>query len=125
MGRIRQRDTEPEQVVRRTLTANGHAFRTRNRDLPGSPDVANRRCRWAVFVHGCFWHAHRGCAKATVPTRNREFWTAKFAANVARDAAAVEALEQRGFVVIVIWECETRDPAALSAKLDAALASRR
>lgn len=69
--------------------------------------MANRRRRWAVFVHGCFWHRH-GCKASTRPSRNREFWAAKFARNVERDRRAVEALRARGYVVVVIWECETK-----------------
>ena len=67
MGNIRQRGTEPELAVRAMLTALGVRYRTGNRDLPGSPDLANRGRHWAIFVHGCFWHAHPGCVKATMP----------------------------------------------------------
>src|SRR5688572_15632999 len=84
MGLVRQKGTRPELLVRRALSALGHRFRLANRDLPGSPDIANRSRRWAVFVHGCFWHRH-GCKASTTPARNREFWEAKFARNVARD----------------------------------------
>jgi DNA mismatch endonuclease, patch repair protein len=117
LGRIRQRDTTPEQVVRKLLAASGLRFRKENRDLPGSPDVANRRARWAIFVHGCFWHAHRGCPRATVPKRNKAFWEAKFAANRARDARAARALRRLGYSVIVVWECETRHPSELDTRL--------
>lgn len=106
MGRIRQHGTAPELVVRSLLTGMGVRFRTQNRDLPGSPDLANRSRRWAIFVHGCFWHAHAGCPKATIPKRNRAFWTRKFAANVARDERAIEALRGRGFAAIVVWQCQ-------------------
>lgn len=106
LGRIPQRDTEPELAVRRILYALGHRFRVKNRDLPGSPDIANRSRRWAVFVHGCFWHAHAGCPKATTPKRNREFWEAKLAANRARDERVVAELRAAGWRVETIWECE-------------------
>ena len=106
LGRIRQHGTKPELAVRRVLYDLGLRYRVNNRDLPGSPDVANRKKKWAVFVHGCFWHAHEGCAKATVPKRNREFWLEKFQANRERDARAVGLLEQRGYRVITVWECE-------------------
>jgi DNA mismatch endonuclease (patch repair protein) len=109
LGRIRQKDTAPEQLVRSILSALGVRYRVRNRDLPGSPDVANRARRWAVFVHGCFWHAHAGCPRATIPKRNREFWTAKFAANRARDARAIAALLEAKYRVAVVWECEAAD----------------
>jgi DNA mismatch endonuclease, patch repair protein len=83
----------------------GHRFRVHNRDLPGSPDIANRSRRWAVFVNGCFWHRH-GCKKTTTPTRNRDFWLKKFADNRTRDAQNVDRLRSCGWAVIVVWECE-------------------
>lgn len=109
LGRIRQHGTDPELAVRRIATELGLRYRTKNRDLPGAPDLANRSKRWAVFVHGCFWHAHEGCLRATVPKRNRAFWEAKFAANRARDARAVDALRARGFRVLTVWECGVSD----------------
>jgi DNA mismatch endonuclease (patch repair protein) len=109
MAGIRQRGTKAELYVRRVLHAMGFRFRIRNRDLPGSPDVANRRRRWAVFVHGCFWHRHPGCARTTSPKRNRAFWEEKFRANVERDAKAIAELVSRGYHAIVVWECETED----------------
>lgn len=118
LGRIRQSDTEPEQAVRRFLYASGLRFRVRNRDLTGSPDIANRTGRWAVFVHGCFWHRHPSCRRSTTPKRNREFWMAKFDANVERDRRSVEALRELGYRVAVVWECETEDPVSLAAALE-------
>ena len=106
MSRQRQRDTRAEVLVRSLLHRLGHRFRASNRDLPGSPDAANRSRRWAVFVHGCYWHAHEGCPRHTVPRRNREFWEEKFAQNRARDARVAEQLRERGYTVVTIWECE-------------------
>lgn len=117
LGRIRQSDTSAEQIVRRLLYAHGFRFRVRNRDLPGSPDVANRRAQWVVFVHGCFWHSHTGCVRATVPKRNREFWVAKFEANKARDRRAITALRRLGYTVVVVWECETARSSSLEKRL--------
>jgi DNA mismatch endonuclease (patch repair protein) len=107
MRGVRQRGTAPELVVRSALRQLGHRYRLGNRDLPGSPDIANRRQRWVVFVHGCFWHRH-GCKATTTPTRNPEFWQAKFARNVARDRRVIEDLTARGYRVVVIWECQTK-----------------
>lgn len=115
MAGIRQKDTAPEFAVRRALAAHGLRFRTHNRDLPGSPDVANRNRKWAVFVHGCYWHRHAGCSKATTPKRNRDFWISKFEANVARDARARAELESLGFDVLVVWECEVATSAFVRA----------
>lgn len=121
MALVRQRGTRPELVVRAALTALGHRFRLSNRDLPGSPDLANRARGWAVFVHGCFWHRH-GCKATTTPGRNGAFWEAKFQRNIERDRRALEALAAAGYRVVVIWECETkRDPNGVRARLLEAL----
>lgn len=109
MSRVRQRDTAAEMRVRHVATAMGKRYRTVNRDLPGSPDLANRSRQWAVFVHGCFWHQHERCSKATIPKTNRAFWLAKFSANKLRDKRAVAALLDMGFNVVTIWECQTND----------------
>jgi DNA mismatch endonuclease, patch repair protein len=110
MATVRQRGTLPEQLVRAVARDLGLAYRTANRDLEGSPDLANRTKKWAVFVHGCYWHRHSRCPKATMPRTNRAFWSAKFARNVERDRLASRALRKRGFDVIVVWECEARNP---------------
>lgn len=117
MARVRQRGTAAELAVARVLREIGCAYRLNVRALPGAPDFANQRRRWAIFVHGCYWHQHKGCVKATVPTRNRAFWLAKFEANRLRDARAVRALRGRGFRVHIIWECQTGDASSLRHKL--------
>ena len=125
MAGIRQKSTRPELLVGKVLRALGLRYRLTNRDLPGSPDFANRRARWALFVHGCFWHRH-GCGASTTPTHNREFWEAKFARNLARDAGAIEELRASGYRVIVVWECETkRGEAEILARLSRELAPPR
>jgi DNA mismatch endonuclease, patch repair protein len=117
MGAIRQSGTEPELVVRRLLRTLKVRTQANARGLPGTPDMANRRRRLAIFVHGCFWHRHAGCSKATTPRHNRSHWVRKFAENVRRDARHVAELEQMGFRVIVVWECETREPERLVRRL--------
>ncbi len=106
MGRIRQSGTAPEMTVRRALSTLGVRYTVRNQDLPGSPDLANRSRRWAIFVHGCYWHRHAGCHKATTPRTNTDFWLNKFSRNVARDAAARGRLKRRGYQVLTFWQCE-------------------
>lgn len=108
LGRVRQHGTAAELAVRSALRRAGAHYRTRNRDLAGSPDIANRAAVWAVFVHGCFWHRHEGCPRTTTPTRNRAFWLDKFHANIARDERVQSELRALGFGVLVIWECETK-----------------
>lgn len=118
MSQIRTEDTEPEMAVRRILHGYGFRYTTNNDDLPGSPDVANRSREWAVFVHGCFWHAHRDCKKGTqLPKRNTEFWREKLQGNRERDARVVEELEGKGYEVIVVWECELDSPERLAERL--------
>ncbi len=121
MKRVRIRDTNPEQIVRRIL----HGLRLRftvtgpsNRNLPSRPDIVLPRWRTVMLVHGCFWHRHHGCRLTTTPSNRAEFWQAKFAANVARDAAQHQKLRALGWRVITVWECETRDPVSLARKLD-------
>lgn len=106
MRGIRKSSTAPELLVRKWLAAHGLRFRVKNRDLPGSPDIANRARRWVVFVHGCFWHGHDGCSKATIPKRNTEFWVEKIASNKRRDAAKEAQLRTAGFDVHVVWQCQ-------------------
>jgi DNA mismatch endonuclease (patch repair protein) len=117
MANIGQRDTKPEMIVRKILQALGHRYRVDNGDLPGRPDIANRKRRWVIFVHGCYWHHHEGCRLATVPTRNRDFWMAKFMRNRARDATRAGECAANGYRVVTVWECETRSPTTLASRL--------
>jgi len=109
MARVKQRDTIPELDVRKVVHSLGFRYRINNRDLPGSPDLVNRSRGWAIFVHGCFWHSHEGCSKATVPKRNRYWWLAKLHQNVERDERVIESLTAMGYRVLVIWECDTKE----------------
>lgn len=117
MARIRAGNTRPELEVRRLVHSLGYRFRTHGRDLPGSPDIVLPRLRTVIFVHGCFWHRHRGCRFTTTPTANREFWLAKFSANVRRDRRASRLLRERGLSVLTIWECELQDSDKLRRRL--------
>ena len=113
MGRIRSKDTNPEVKTRSAVHALGRRFRVHVADLPGKPDLANKTRRWAIFVHGCFWHSHENCALASKPRSNTDYWSDKLARNQARDAAHEQALLDLGFDVLTVWECETRDGARL------------
>lgn len=108
MAAVRRKNTKPELNLRRALHRAGLRFRLHRRDLPGTPDIVFPRARVAVFVNGCFWHRHEGCAKSTTPATRTDFWLQKFASNVARDGRTRVFLEQAGWRVIVIWECEVR-----------------
>lgn len=105
MASIRSKHTAPELALRRALHAAGFRFRLHARKLPGRPDVVLPKWRAAVQVHGCFWHRHDGCRYATTPASRPEFWAAKFAGNVERDARNHAALRALGWRVATIWGC--------------------
>lgn len=117
MARIRGKDTKPELVVRRLLHAMGYRFRLHRRDLPGTPDIVLPGRGAVIFLHGCFWHGHEGCRFATKPATRGDFWAAKIEANRRRDRLAVRGLRRLGWRVMVVWECATRRPAGLEARL--------
>jgi DNA mismatch endonuclease (patch repair protein) len=117
MGSIPQSGTSAELAVRRVAHCMGYRFRIGRKDLPGRPDIVFPRRRSVVFVHGCFWHRHAECKRSTTPGTNVAFWQAKFAANEARDRAALGALAVLGWRALVVWECETRDEAAIKQRL--------
>lgn len=107
MARVKSRDTSAELRVRRMLHGMGIRFRLHRRDLPGRPDLVLPKYGMVVFVHGCFWHRHPGCKRATMPKTRVEFWRNKFERNAARDLRVACALGRLGWKVAVIWECET------------------
>lgn len=117
MGRIKGRDTAPEVQVRSILHRAGYRFRLHRKDLPGRPDIVLSKHQTVVFVHGCFWHRHRGCPNCSTPKSNAEFWEAKFSGNIKRDKQNIAKLEKSGWHVIVVWECELRDLEHLEKRL--------
>ena len=109
MAAVRRVGTTPEVIVRAALTEIGLVYRCNVRSLPGSPDMANKRRKIAVFVHGCFWHRHPRCLRSSMPKSNRQFWLRKFRDNIRRDARNLARLRDLGYRVAVIWECDTTD----------------
>lgn len=107
MRAVSTRHTGPELKVRSVLHALGFRFRLHRKDLPGSPDIVLPRYRVAIFVHGCFWHRHRGCRRSTFPKSNASYWHAKFAANIERDRKNRRDLRALGWKTLLIWECST------------------
>lgn len=118
MQRIRSKDTKPEVLVRKFLFSQGFRYRKNDRRLPGHPDIVLPKYHTVVFVHGCFWHRHPDCSKASTPTNNREFWQQKFDKNVERDSREQEKLKEKGWHVIVVWECELSDKSKRNKRLD-------
>lgn len=104
MSSVAQKDTGPETLLRSALHKTGLRYRLHDRKLPGSPDLVFPRFRAVIFVHGCYWHSH-GCYKSTVPKSRRGFWEDKFRANRRRDERNIALLHERGWRVMVVWEC--------------------
>ena len=117
MSAIRSGNTKPEIVVRRLLHGLGYRYRLHRRDLPGTPDLVfpSRRC--VVFVHGCFWHRHEDCRLARLPKSRVEFWEAKLEGNRQRDQRKVRELNESGWRVLIVWECELADVDVLTMRL--------
>lgn len=118
MSRVGSKNTSPEMRVRRLAHAMGLRFRLHRKDLPGKPDLAFPKYRAVVFVHGCFWHRHPDCPKASTPKSRTEFWNAKFASNIERDRRNEEALRALGWRVFTIWECEAKSDDEIRAILE-------
>jgi DNA mismatch endonuclease (patch repair protein) len=117
MSRINGKDTSPELLVRSLLYRMGYRFRVHLKDLPGCPDIVFSRRRKIIFVHGCFWHSHRGCKRAALPKSNVEFWRHKLSKNKERDIANRRNLKRLGWQVKTIWQCELNNPPKLERTL--------
>lgn len=105
MRSVKAKHTKPELVLRSELHQRGFRFRLHQRTLPGTPDVVLRKHNAVVFVQGCYWHRHNGCAYATMPKSQVDFWTEKFRRNIERDNATREKLLSLGWRVAVVWQC--------------------
>lgn len=121
MGRIRGKNTKPEIIVRRLLHKMGYRFRLKNQGLPGTPDIVLRRYRAVIFVQGCFWHRHQKCKLSNTPKSRRIYWQNKFRKNIARDKRDQSLLAKAGWNVILVWECETKEPHRLVRGLNHAI----
>ena len=108
MSRITGKNTKPEEMVRKYLFSKGFRYRKNDRKLPGSPDLVLPKYRTVIFVNGCFWHGHEGCKYCVWPENNAEFWRKKIETNISRDERKKSQLEEMGWNVIVVWECELR-----------------
>ena len=117
MARVKGKDTKPEMKVRRLAHGLGYRFRLHRKDLPGSPDLVFPGRRKVIFVHGCFWHGHDCPRGSRQPKQNADYWRAKIARNMKRDADALAALEDQGWAVLTLWECELKDVGALVTRL--------
>lgn len=117
MSSIRSKNTKPEMTVRRRVYALGYRYRIHVKYLPGTPDLVFFGRRKIILVHGCYWHRHANCKLAGTPSSNVRYWEEKFQRNIARDAMVTWQLEQLGWGVLVIWECELKDADVLTSIL--------
>ena len=106
MQHIRSDNTKIETILRKALWDKGYRYRKNYKELPGKPDIVLPKYKTVIFVNGCFWHQHPGCKSAALPETNRDYWKAKLQRNVERDAVQIRQLEEMGWYVIVLWECE-------------------
>lgn len=118
MRAIPSEGTKPELIVRRSVHALGYRYRLHVKSLPGTPDLVFPSKRKIVFVHGCFWHRHTGCKYASFPKTRIDFWQEKFSSNTRRDRRTVRALKKLGWSILIIWQCQLKDPAKLGARLN-------
>lgn len=123
MRAIRSKDMQPELDVRSLAHRMGYRFRLHRKDMPGKPDLVFGPQRKIIFVHGCFWHSHN-CKAAHTPKSNQAYWGPKLERTKMRDARHIEELEAHSWQVLVVWECETRNEAALRRRLRAFLGTR-
>ena len=109
MARVRSWNTSAERTVRSILHKLGYRYRLHDPRLPGKPDLSFPSRRIALFVHGCFWHRHPNCKRASTPIARQDYWVNKFQRTTARDRKNRSALEQNGWTVLVVWECQLRN----------------
>jgi DNA mismatch endonuclease, patch repair protein len=124
MSRVRSEDTKPECIVRSLLHRRGFRFRLHAKRLPGRPDLVLPKYRTVIFVHGCFWHYHKGCPRSKIPETNTVFWRQKLNENVERDRRNMKALEAAGWQVLVVWQCELDNLDSLAVRLTSQLTNR-
>jgi len=109
MAAIKSKNTKPEIEVRKILHEMGYRFRLHRKDLPGNPDIVLPKYKTAIFVNGCFWHQHEGCKYACLPKTKTDFWKKKLEGNKQRDKVKQSQLNELGWKIINVWECEIKD----------------
>ena len=125
MARVKSKGTRPEREIATLLCSLRYHFSSHDASLPGTPDFVLNRHKLAIFVHGCFWHAHSCRRGQSMPTTRRTFWRRKKDTNVARDRRATTALRRLGYRVLVVWECKLTNPPRLALAIRAAVARAR
>jgi DNA mismatch endonuclease (patch repair protein) len=108
MSRIKSKDTKPEILVRKFLFSKGFRYRVHVNKLPGKPDIVLKRYNSIIFIHGCFWHKHNDCKYFVIPKTRTKWWLDKINRNVENDLKNYNNLEELGWNIITIWECELK-----------------
>ena len=108
MSQIRSKNTKPEETVRKFLFSSGLRYRKNDKRYPGKPDIVLPKYKTVIFVNGCFWHGHKGCKYYVTPKSNTDYWLPKIQRNILRDEENKRVLEQQGWKVIVVWECQLK-----------------
>lgn len=108
MSRIKGRKTKPEEIIAKYLFSQGFRYRRNVKKLPGTPDIVLKKYKTVIFVNGCFWHMHEGCKYFVWPKNNSEFWKNKLLTNKERDEKEKKEIEELGWEVIVVWECQLK-----------------
>ena len=109
MSQIKNKDTKPEEIVRKYLFSQGLRYRKNVAELPGKPDIVLSKYKTIILVNGCFWHMHQGCKYFVWPKHNAEFWKEKITGNAIRDQRKQQELEKLGWRVLVVWECQLKE----------------
>src|SRR5258705_3419682 len=109
MSRIKAKNTKPEILVRKFLHAQGFRYKLHDKKLPGKPDIVLPKYKTVIFIHGCFWHGHKNCKKATIPKTRTIWWKNKIARNIASDENAMKQLKKNKWKIIVIWQCQMKN----------------
>lgn len=117
MALVRSKNTKPEILVRQLVHSMGYRYRLHRRGLPGTPDLVFPGRSKIIFIHGCFWHRHAGCALARLPKSRTDFWLLKLTRNAERDARDARALRRLGWGVLTVWECQLRDDTSLTKRI--------
>lgn len=117
MSKISGKETKPEILVRKYLFSKGFRYRKNVKDLPGKPDIVLPKYKTIIFIHGCFWHGHEGCKKSNLPTTNTEFWSEKIGKNIERDRFNINNLNNKGWKVIIVWQCELKNADVMDKRL--------
>ena len=117
MAKVKSKGMKPEMRVRKLLHGLGYRYRLHRANLPGRPDLVFPVRRKVVFVNGCFWHRHDGCSRVRIPATNRDYWLYKLESNYTRDIRNVALLEEQGWSVMTVWECQLQDIQATTDRL--------